>query len=120
MDDIKVTKDKIYSNTHNRAIASIDIIKIYDSPYHYKGIILHDAFPTELKNLIKEYYDLLDDCILSHIDEVEEKIMNYELSLQDNNLKIFRIELMENNKELKFFTKYPTANGFVDDYPFTN
>ena len=50
-----------------------------------------------------------EEYIISLSDE------NEYFSLRESGAKIFDIEL--NNGHVTFFSKYPTAKGFFDDYP---
>lgn len=106
--------DYIFDKDHNE-YAKIEYRHSEDKEYYCTGEILEYAIPGELSNLINEYTELVNGMCLSLLDDVEEKIYSYGLKLRDANVSIFRPEIT-NERVIDFFTKYPTARGFVDKY----
>ncbi|CUI08995.1 hypothetical protein BN2497_12767 [Janthinobacterium sp. CG23_2] len=49
------------------------------------------------------------------LDDVEEKLYEYDMRLQGLNKKIFS-PCFKMDKIITSYTKYPTGNGFMDDY----
>jgi len=115
MDLIK--RDYIYSALLNENIAEISITKNKQSDFFYNGEFLISNFPAKLISLIDDYWDCVDSFALSLLDEIVEEIMLYQLKLVRNDKKIFQLELKNNCTAVTFFTKNPTSEGFMDDYP---
>ncbi len=108
-------KDAIYSGADGITYAEVEH-SVEGGPHHHIGKILHACFPAPFIDLVNEYNDLVDNCIITLLDEVEEKIYSYDMRLRSTGGRIFNIRL--NSDRIEFFTKYPTANGFVDECPF--
>ncbi|MDP9604414.1 hypothetical protein EJP69_09140 [Variovorax gossypii] len=107
--------DRIVSK-HGEVFAVIDYRADEDVPYCFSARVLENRFPQELVALIDEYNSLVDDGVLSLLDDVEEQIYAYGLRLIDLDEKLFCIRL-DDETSMWFFTRYPTAGGFVSDYP---
>jgi hypothetical protein len=82
----------------------------------FRGKVIEYMFPDDLAELIQEYTELVDGMVLSVLDEIEEKIYGYGLKLRGMNVLVFNLEL-KNKTDIIFFDKYPTGNGFVDEFP---
>lgn len=110
--------DRILSK-HGEVIAVIDYRADEDIPYCFFARVLENRFPQELVALIDEYNGLVDDCVLSLLDEVEQRIQAYGLRLAERDEKLFSIRL-DNEAFMRFCTRYPTGHGFMPDYPATS
>jgi hypothetical protein len=109
-------RDWIISGRTGEIYAEIDFIKNEAIDYFHSGKIVSYLIPNELAELIDEYDELVSGCVLTLLDEVEEKIYQYDLRLKLLGIKIFGVSIKEKNM-IEFFTKYPTGKGFLDDYP---
>lgn len=107
--------DRILSK-HGEVIAVIDYKADEDIQYCFSAQILENRLPKELVALIDEYNGLVDDGVLSLLDEIEQRIYAYGLRLMDRDEKLFCIRL-DDEASIWFCTRYPTAAGFVPDYP---
>jgi hypothetical protein len=110
-------RDWIVSGKTGEIYAEVDIRRDESMDYFYAGDILEYSFPSELSGLIDEYDELVSACVLSLLDEVEEKIYSYDLKLKVLDAKIFSLCIKE-KATITFFTKYPTSKGFADNHPF--
>jgi len=108
--------DTIFSRKNKQAYAVVDYSQDEEIEFYFRGRIIESSFPAELLALIEEYNGIVDDMALSLVDEVEEKIYAYDLGLKARDSRIFNISI-KNKDEISFFTKYPTGNGFRDEYP---
>jgi hypothetical protein len=108
--------DYIHSGLLDEIVAKVQISKNGDSEYFFSAKILEFNFPEKLVFLISEYWSCVDDFSMSLSDEFEEEIAHYGLKLLNSNQKIFRVEFKDDLEVLTFFTKYPTATGFRDDF----
>jgi len=109
-------KDFIVNQRTGQTYAEIDLMRDDCLPYLYEATVLKDAFPSELVALINERDELVSLASISLLDEVEERLQEFQLGLRDLREKIFS-PVFERSGSLKFFTRYPTAHGFCDDYP---
>lgn len=109
-------KDFIVSGKTGETYAVVELRKDKNIEFFYEGDILEYQFPAILADLIDEHDELISGFSIALLDEVEEKIYEYELRLKLSNTKIFSPCIKE-KKLITFFTKYPTSRGFVDDYP---
>ena len=108
--------DKIVSQTENTVYAYIEnICEHNDIEYYYEARLVKSLFPPKLRGLCRELYECVDAFSPFLADEIEGQIRQYQLKLEDNNLPVFRLEIHEDY--ILFFFKYPTANGFLDNYP---
>lgn len=110
-------RDWIISDKTGETYAEVEIRRDERIDYFYTGEIVQYKFPSDLANLIDEYSELVSACVLSLLDEVEEKIYSYDLKLKLLGTNIFSPCIKE-KATITFFTKYPTGNGFLDDHPF--
>jgi hypothetical protein len=92
-----------------------DIQKDAKIEHFYGARLATTSFPQALVDLCKDYYECVDSFSLAILDEIEDEIRKYQLKLKHNNTKIFDLEIKGDH--VTFFTKCPTANGFLDDYP---
>ncbi len=110
-----IKTDNIISQTSGSELALIeDIKKDPNIEYYYKATLTENNLPQELVDLCRDYYECVDSFSMILADEIEDKIKNYKLRLKRNNVKIFGLEIKENY--VTFFIKYPTVDGFIDDY----
>lgn len=108
--------DKIVSQEENTIYAYIENICEYKGiEYYYEARLVKNMFPAKLMDLCREFYECIDAFSPILADEIESQIKQYRLKLKDNNLPIFRLEIHKDY--ISFFVKYPTVNGFLDDYP---
>jgi hypothetical protein len=110
-------KDWIISGKTGETYAEVEIRRDEGIDYFYVGEIVKYDFPSDLASLIDEYDELVNACVLSLLDEVEEKIYSYDLKLKVLGKRIFSLSIKEKLK-ITFFTKYPTSKGFVGNHPF--
>lgn len=96
--------------------AVIDYRPDEDIPYCFFGKILENRFPEALVALIDEYNALVDGCVLSLLDEVEDRIHAYGLRLVERGERLYVVRL-DDAASMWFATRYPTADGFVADFP---
>lgn len=114
--NLKWNVDKIVSQKENTIYAYIENICEYKGiEYYYEAKLIENSFPQELIDLCKDFYECVDSFSMVIADEIEDEIRKYQLRLKYNNTKIFRLEIK--GDYVTFFTKYPTVNGFLDDYP---
>jgi hypothetical protein len=114
--EIKETIDSIISQSEGIQFALIgEIQKDSEIEYYYNAKLLVNNFPQELVNLCQEFYECVDTFSMVIADEIENEIKAYQLKLEYNNMKIFRLEIKKDY--VTFFTRYPTHNGFLYDYP---
>ena len=113
--DIKIRQDRIISRAYNEEYALVEIEKVENISYCYKATLLANSFPQKLVDHMKEWTECVDTFAMSLIDEITEEIKVYDLWLAENNVRIFNIEMKDSF--VTFFTKFPTAKGFLDDYP---
>ena len=106
--------DRIISKSTGSVVATIEILSI-DSDNSYTARITEDKIPSKLKALIQDFNYLVDNFSLALLDDIEEKIQTYELYLENLGTKIFDLKI-ESDK-ISFLVKYPTAKGYIDDYP---
>lgn len=110
-------RDWIVSGKTGETYAEVDIRRDESIDYCCVGEIIEYNFPSDLASLIDEYDELVNACVLSLLDEVEEKIYSYDLRLKMQDAKIFSPYIKE-KATITFFTKCPTSKGFADDHPF--
>lgn len=108
--------DYIFSNKLKKIVATIEFEKDSNIEYFYRGSIIQFNFPTELYDLIMESDDIIRQVAISFLDEVEEKIQEYDLRLKESNERIFCV-VIKNKTYISFYIKYPTSRGFLDEYP---
>ena len=108
-------EDCIVSLNCKNEYLKITIMAKEEQQYFYKALIVEDHFSQKLKDLIGELWECVDLFSMSLVDDLEEEIKKYNLVLQKSKTKIFSVELK--NDCVTFFSKYPTSNGFLDDYP---
>ncbi|MEN7547383.1 hypothetical protein AAG747_05665 [Rapidithrix thailandica] len=108
-------RDYIISKKNNTIIAVIEIQSIDNDKVGYKAKLIENHFPKELLSLIGEFHKTVDSLEFSLLDSIESRIQAYQLYLRDLNLKIF--DLLIEGQNISFYSKYPTANGFIDNYP---
>jgi hypothetical protein len=114
--EIQSKTDNIISYAGNINFALIkDIRKHPEIEYYYEATLIENSFPQELIDLCKDFYECIDSFSMVIADEIEDEIRNYQLKLKYNDVKIFRLEIKSDH--VTFFTKYPTSEGFFDDYP---
>lgn len=110
-------KDWIISGKTGETYGEVEIRRDKSIDYFYVGEIVKYDFPSDLASLIDEYDELVNACVLSLLDEVEERIYWYDLKLKALGTRIFSLCIKE-KKTITFFTKYPTGQGFKDSHPF--
>jgi hypothetical protein len=66
--------------------------------------------------LIVEHDELVRGFSMILLEDVEEKLYEFDMRLQILNKKIFSPRFKP-DKTITFYTKYPTGKGFIDDYP---
>lgn len=110
-DEIISLNKKYFSN-------SIKIENITEKgEFFYEGVITENTFPIEVIETINEFWHLVNSFCFALLDDVEEIIYkDYQFILKNSNVMVFDIELKEGNR-ITFFSKYPTAKGFLDFYP---
>ena len=113
--ELKYEQDSIISRTYNTEYAKIKIQRVDMIPYCYKAELITNSIPQELADLMNEWTGCVNDMCLSLLDGITDEIRKYDLWLAKNNVKIFDVEI--NQSVITFFTKLPTAKGFLDDYP---
>lgn len=87
--------DYIFSHKNKEIYAAIYYEKDSDVKYYYKGMVLDFKLPDDLYNLIMDYDDILNGMALSLLDEVEEKIQEYDLRLKNANERIFCVVIKD-------------------------
>lgn len=109
-----ISKDCIISGEADEVYATIDRIEPVPEYgiYSYRGILVQDSFPNRLRQLSGDYYDCVNNGVLSLLDRISDEIADYGLKLKENDCKIFGLEIFENHVE--FFIKRPTADGYKD------
>lgn len=107
-------EDYIISLNNKEEYLKITNIEEQGQPYYYKAFIVQDHFSQELKNIINEFWEYVDLFSLFIIDELEQKIKEYNFVLHQSKYKVFDIELK--GDYVTFFEKYPTSKTFLNDY----
>lgn len=113
----QIIKDYIISKENNKILGFIEVHKDPKIPFLYSGKIIQNNFPKELVLILDDYVNAVNDLIFSILDELEEDISKYNLYLDNRNVKIFLPHIDEENQEISFYIKYPSFNGFLDNYP---
>ncbi|MFC4158653.1 hypothetical protein [Chitinimonas lacunae] len=109
-------QDFIVSGKTGEVYAEVDIFEDDSMAHFYGGEILDYRFPAELANLVAAYDEAVNTMTLGTLDELESKIYAYDLRLKEMGCKIFDLYI-EDKELVTFFTKYPSGDGFLDDYP---
>ena len=107
----------IKSNKVENVFVHINVTSENKARYEMTGVILENNFPEELIQSIYDFHQAIDEFSFSVVDIFEEEIQWYDLRLEPSGKRIFDVKL--NGTEISFLTKFPTANGFVDEYPGT-
>lgn len=114
--EIEKKYDSIISQSKGEQYAIIgEIREDSEIKYYYSAKLLVNNFPQELVNLCNEFYECVDTFSMVIADDIENEIKEYQLKLEHNDMKIFRLEIKKDY--ITFFIRYPTHNGFLDDYP---
>ena len=61
-----------------------------------------------------EYQECINSFSIILADEIEKEISTYQLCLKYNKIKVFDLKVYDSY--VTFFTKYRTADGFLNDY----
>lgn len=112
-----IMKDKIFSYAFSEIYAIVEYERVFDFDFYYEGIILESNFPQELVDVIDEYNQTVREVAISILDDIEVRFYSYDLRLEKNDSRIFDFEIQDTNK-ISFFGKYPSSQGFLDDFPF--
>ncbi|MCY0910639.1 hypothetical protein [Massilia antarctica] len=108
-------KDFIISGKSGEVYAEVELHKDETIEYFYIAHIVKDSFPDVVVQLIVEHDELVRGFSMILLDDVEEKLYEYDMRLQGLNKKIFS-PCFKMDKIITSYTKYPTGNGFMDDY----
>ncbi|WBF46018.1 hypothetical protein [Serratia rubidaea] len=109
-------RDYIFSLRDNERYALIEYKRSDKFEHYYEGVIVENNFPKKITSLIDERNGVIEDMAISLLDDVEEELYSYDISLECNGSRIFDIEITDGNK-ISFFTKYPSSHGYLDKYP---
>lgn len=93
-------------------IGAIEVVDI--DKYCYRASIIENHLSDRLQNLLRTFWEDVNNFSMALVDQDEELIQDYQLSLFDKETKVFRVEIVE--EYVYFFSKYPTSDGFLDDY----
>jgi hypothetical protein len=107
--------DYIYSGTRKKDFALIKVNKNPINEYEYIGEILINIFPKDLLNLIEEYHHAIEELMFPIVESIEDGIYEYDLKLKNSNTSIHCIYI--DNCKIRFFTQYPSANGYLSKRP---
>lgn len=115
---LKQDNDSIYSKKLNRVLATVVLEKHPTTPYYYTGEIKENNVPEHLVKMIKKYTQAVNEMTFSVLDRIEYQIQEYEIVLLDNDIPIYQLGLdIKSIGRISFFTKYPTGQGYLDEYP---
>lgn len=109
-------KDFIISGKNGKVYAEVDLHEHKTIKYSYTGLIVKNNFPDVITQLIIEHDELICGFSMILLDDVEERLYEFDLRLKILGKKIFSPSFKQGNL-IEFFTKYPTSKGFIDDYP---
>lgn len=107
----------IKSNKVENVFVEINVTSEDRTHHEMTGVILENNFPEELIQSIYDFHQAIDEFAFSVVDIFEQEIQWYDLRLEPSGKRIFDVKL--SGAEISFLTKFPTANGFLDEYPET-
>jgi len=113
---VKQMKDnRIISLCDENEYLIIADVEQQDKEYFFKALVVEDHLSQKIKNIIREYWECVNLFSITILDDLEDILNGYNFMLQKPGIKIFNIELK--GDYVTYFVKYPTAKGYMDDYP---
>lgn len=111
---INFKNDYIISPTKGDFALIHEINEVCGTLYSYKAILIENSLSVRLIELCIEYQECINSFSIILADEIEKEISTYQLCLKYNKIKVFDLKVYDSY--VTFFTKYRTADGFLNDY----